>query len=187
MTHYTQSDYTTSSWAGGSTTQLGIYPPDKKYQDRDFLWRISKATVEVEQSDFTRLPEYHRFIAPTENELTLEHDGDGRTIVVAPFQVHSFDGGQETFCQGKGGDVNLMVRQGVCKGELIYQSVSGKRSYAIAPPLAEHMHIAVYCPWGAVVVQGHDLHQGDMLLLDEHTDTLSLIGLGQLFIATMEW
>jgi environmental stress-induced protein Ves len=38
----------TDSWSGGTTTQLAIYPENSSYQQRNFLYRISTATVDIE-------------------------------------------------------------------------------------------------------------------------------------------
>ena len=35
----TKSDYVTTRWSGGTTTQLAIAPEGAVYADRDFLWR----------------------------------------------------------------------------------------------------------------------------------------------------
>ena len=64
--HLTPSDYITTKWSGGLTTQLGIAPASAVYADRDFLWRLSSATVEDAESDFTALPDYERLISTLE-------------------------------------------------------------------------------------------------------------------------
>ena len=51
----TAKDFETSRWAGGITTQLAIGPAGAQYPNRDFLWRISSAQVELEHSVFTNL------------------------------------------------------------------------------------------------------------------------------------
>ena len=43
-------EYTVSQWAGGATTQLYIYPEHADYSRRDFIFRLSSATVECERS-----------------------------------------------------------------------------------------------------------------------------------------
>ena len=58
--------FSVSSWSGGTTTQLAIEPENAEYKDRDFLWRVSSATVALEESVFTPLPDYERLI------MTLE-------------------------------------------------------------------------------------------------------------------
>jgi len=59
--HITVPEYVTTRWGGGATTQIAIAPAASQYADRDFLWRISSATVELETSDFTPLPDFERF------------------------------------------------------------------------------------------------------------------------------
>ena len=46
----TQADQVTTTWSGGTTTQLAIAPEGAVYADRDFLWRLSSAKVELEHS-----------------------------------------------------------------------------------------------------------------------------------------
>lgn len=75
ITHLTQADYQISQWSGGTTTQIAIAPQGALYADRDFLWRLSSATVDLDESDFTPLPDYHRLIAPLRGEMELTHDG----------------------------------------------------------------------------------------------------------------
>ena len=55
-------EYTVSQWAGGATTQLYIYPEHADYSRRDFIFRLSSATVECERSEFTSLPEVDRIL-----------------------------------------------------------------------------------------------------------------------------
>ena len=57
-----QSEMSISQWAGGSTTQLAIYPPHSSVAAQDFLWRFSSATVE-QSGAFTRFPQHQRLLA----------------------------------------------------------------------------------------------------------------------------
>ena len=75
VSHLTSKDYRTSRWSGGETTELLIWPRDAVYGQRDFLFRVSSATVELNESTFTALPDYHRLIATLEGTITLCHDG----------------------------------------------------------------------------------------------------------------
>ena len=63
------SDYKTSNWSGGTTTELAIYPLDSNYKNLDFKWRLSSAKVELEESTFTYLPNTNRFILSLDNPL----------------------------------------------------------------------------------------------------------------------
>ena len=113
----TPEEYTVSRWSGGSTTQLAIAPEGAQYADRDFLWRVSSATVELEESDFTPLPDYDRQIATLRGEISLRH-GDGAPIALRPYQVYRFDGGAPTHACGCCTDFNLMLRKGRADGTI---------------------------------------------------------------------
>ena len=110
-------DYTVSSWSGGTTMQIAIWPPNAFYADRDFLWRISSATVDLEESDFTPLPDYERLISTLEGEIVLTHNG-GEPIKLRPFEVHAFSGADATHSRGRCRDFNLMLRRGNVTGSV---------------------------------------------------------------------
>ena len=115
--HLTPDNYITTKWSGGLTTQLGIAPEGAVYADRDFLWRLSSATVEDAESDFTALPDYERMISTLEGTIELSHNGGAR-LELAPYAVHRFDGGDDTHSWGRCRDFNLMLRKGRCEGEM---------------------------------------------------------------------
>ena len=101
----------TSTWAGGTTTELCIFPKGSVYQERNFDVRVSSARVDLDQSDFTSLPGYSRYIMPLVGALELGHDGhDGAKLV--PYQVHRFEGAWKTSSEGQCTDFNLMVGHG---------------------------------------------------------------------------
>lgn len=106
-----------NAWSGGATSQLGIGEGDCSYGERNFLWRLSSATVEDETSRFTALPDYHRLILMQEGTVFLRHD-EGPEIRLEPWQVHGFDGGSSTVCRGRAVDFNLMLRKGRAEGRL---------------------------------------------------------------------
>lgn len=110
--------FRTSLWAGGSTTQLAIFPQEAQYADRDFLWRVSSAQVELPHSVFTSLPDYDRFLSTLEGELVLEMEGSGRRTL-RPLEVCQFDGGLRVESWGTCRDFNLMLRKGRCTGEMM--------------------------------------------------------------------
>jgi environmental stress-induced protein Ves len=123
LTHLTAESFVVSAWAGGVTTQIAIAPPRAAYADRDFLWRVSSASVETETSDFTALPDYWRWITPLSGSMTLFHDG-GDGVRLAPYEVHRFDGGAATRSQGRCTDFNLMLRKGQAQGRMYARRLS---------------------------------------------------------------
>ncbi len=114
-----------SRWSGGTTTQLAICPPTANYSDRDFLWRISSAVVELPESDFTPLPDYQRILMILSGKLTLSHDG-GEKIFLEELEQNRFDGASHTVSWGKVTDFNLMMRKGVCDGRMLAHTIESK-------------------------------------------------------------
>ena len=115
MRKLTERDYRISDWSGGKTIQLAIAPAGAVYADRDFLWRLSSATVNLDESDFTALPDYMRLIAPISGWMRLTHNA-GETVDLMPYETHRFDGADSTHSWGCCTDFNLMLRKGVCDG-----------------------------------------------------------------------
>lgn len=111
-----EEDFNTSTWAGGKTTELFIYPKDSKYSERDFKVRVSTATVELDQSEFTKLDGVNRFITPLDKDLKLSHNGL-ESVNLKPFEVHEFPGHIDTTSYSKARDFNLMLANG-SKGQL---------------------------------------------------------------------
>ena len=105
-----------SHWSGGQTAEIALWPPESSYARRDFLWRLSSATVECETSVFTSLPDYDRVIALLYGDLTL--DVAGQTVPLGLCQPYAFDGGTPVTSTGCAVDFNLMLRKGKCTGEM---------------------------------------------------------------------
>ena len=60
--------------------RVSIAPENGNYQSRDFLWRLSSATVELEESTFTSLPDFDRIILTLEGRWTYATTGDHGSI-----------------------------------------------------------------------------------------------------------
>lgn len=156
LIHLTKNDYIISQWSGGTTTQVAIAPEGAVYADRDFLWRISSASVDLDESDFTALPDYHRWISTLEGGMTLSHQG-GEKIVLAPYEVHQFDGGVDTHSWGRCTDFNLMLRKGKCQGVVRSAKIAAGQSREIAFESAPSQQfpqadLILFCGCGAAVV-----------------------------------
>ena len=105
------SDYKQSKWTGGTTTQLAIFPEDSVYLNRDFVWRLSSATCEQDESTFSKLPDYDRVLIVLEGSVVLAHE-DVRVANLAELEQDRFSGSYKTKSFGKITDYNLMVRKG---------------------------------------------------------------------------
>ncbi|OBZ16984.1 HutD family protein [Bacillus sp. FJAT-26390] len=163
----------TSTWSGGTTTEVAIYPPDAVYSKRNFAWRISTATVEVEQSTFSPLPGIWRLTMVTEGEMLLRHEGYHQAVL-KPYEQDSYSGEWTTQSFGKVKDFNLMLTEGN-KGELQALFIDEHpQSMLLGPYLTVEqlspIFEAFYCVDGTIdfSVDGgtaEKLYAGDMLLL----------------------
>lgn len=103
-----------SRWAGGSTTQLAIYPAQSCVAAQDFLWRFSSATVE-QNGDFTRFAAHQRLLALRQGAgFSLQVDGQ-QAEVQNPYHCLRFAGKSHSSAQLTNGtvtDINLMLAAG---------------------------------------------------------------------------
>lgn len=100
----------TTQWAGGSTTEMFIHPAEAKVQQRNFLFRISSANVEVEESEFTFFEGFKRIIASLDKSFELLHQDRWESYLLKPLELHHFDGSWTTKCIGKIRDFNVIFK-----------------------------------------------------------------------------
>lgn len=171
---YRKENYTTSQWMGGNTTELAIYPKTSKYLDRNFIWRLSSATIDVEESDFSKLPDYDRVLMVLEGEVVLSYEGQ-RVARLKTLEQDRFDGAWKTKSFGKITDYNLMVRKG-CEGYLdIIIPEEESKSYSTTEEteksLATH---ALFCKDGYVIasVKGESqmIKAGELFVIEGDKD-----------------
>ncbi len=149
----TPSAFTVSQWSGGTTTQIAIFPPNAQYANRNFLWRISSATINLPESDFTPLPDYERYLSLLEGCIFLTHDG-GSSMMLTPGEIHRFDGGAATKSRGICVDFNLMLRKGACDGSLSCLKIPQAGEFPLTGPAqsSRPQTAVLYCVRGSGVV-----------------------------------
>ena len=162
-------DFLTTKWSGGITRQLAIAPCGSIYGNRDFLWRVSSATVELAISDFTSLPDYNRYLSTIAGTIKLKH-GDEAEFTMAPGQVDYFDGGVTTTSQGLCTDFNLMLRKGKCTGTMLSFTVAAGAELSL-PVLAGEgkKTLVLFCTKGSGELKDslvqQKVQEGEALLL----------------------
>lgn len=171
----TKDDYRVSTWSGGTTAQLAIYPETEEYADRNFLWRISSATVDLPESDYTALPDYDRFITPLNGQMILTHDGGSETDV-KPLTIHEFDGAAATHCVGVCTDFNLMLRKEKAQGFMQAVTLDSENGILIEP-LTKEQTMLFYVVSGMAFLKDEDdvieLCAGESVLItDEENEYL---------------
>ncbi len=108
--------FQTIDWGGGKSTELFIFPETGSYQSRDFSFRLSTATVEIEESVFTPLAGVQRKLMVLDGEMHLSHE-EQHEAQLGKFDVDEFNGGWTTKSKGCCTDFNLMLKNGA-KGSL---------------------------------------------------------------------
>lgn len=160
-------DRVTAQWAGGTTTQLAIYPAGAEYTKFNFLFRLSTATVEVEESTFTFMPGVTRHLMILEGQLTIDHKGRYKKQLDR-FGYDVFNGEWPTTAKGKVTDFNLMVRE-KSGGKLQALVLRGREEETITHR-AKISYSGVYLLTGSLrVISGTssaELKAGDFLFCD---------------------
>lgn len=185
-----QEQFNISRWSGGSTAETAIYPEKSSYLERDFIWRLSTAAVESEESSFTRLPDYERVLMVLVGSVVLAH-GDERSASLQQWEQDTFDGALKTKCFGVMTDYNLMYRKG-CSGSLKLIDAD-KQAQMIPKNERDGMSDAsygFYCAEGYVIVSSDGesdiVKQGEQLIIDLEAGedrNISIMGEGRCVMA----
>ena len=111
MTHITllrANDFQVSDWSGGKTKQLYLSPPTGHYGKRNFDYRLSTATVELAESQFSDLSGFHRILVSLDHTLHLHNASRQEETVLAPFTPYAFEGSDSITSRGTCTDFNLI-------------------------------------------------------------------------------
>ena len=107
--------------------------------------------MELEESDFTSLPDYDRIIMTLQGSIELRHNGGG-WLELQEYEPYSFDGADDTQSIGKVVDFNLMLRKGKCQGAVIPLRMMDNETADLRGILMQDMpqfdEIMIYCPKG---------------------------------------
>lgn len=189
-TVYHDKDMSVSRWTGGTTKQLAIYPENGDYLQREFIWRLSSATVEQEESKFSKLPDFNRVLMVLEGDVVLAHQ-DERVARLKQYEQDRFDGAFKTTSFGKITDYNLMTLKGN-EGFLTYIPLSSEPSKVKFQEVGSFQKnsFCFFCAegYGVVTLDGKPimLSKGDQLVIDGDTDEkcqLTVMGEGSLIQA----
>lgn len=159
---------TTINWAGGTSTELFIHPSDATFAARNFLFRISTATVEVAASTFTFFEGITRHLMILKGNLELIHEGR-YTKHLQPYDQDVFSGEWNTHSKGKVTDFNLMLKEGA-SGSLTHLHTAQNSS---AHFTATTGHYFIYLASGSADFNNSNtIKNGDLLWLSNGTDLI---------------
>ncbi|MDX6189796.1 HutD family protein [Flavobacterium sp. Fl-318] len=98
-----------SVWSGGLTYEYLIHPKTAHYADRDFVFRISSATIEQVPSEFTKFKGYYRYLVMLDNDLHIDLNKEKK--VYTKYEIMEFNSDDEVTSYTKGIDFNWMVSE----------------------------------------------------------------------------
>jgi Uncharacterized protein conserved in bacteria len=156
---FTTDNRTTINWASGTSTEIFIHPSDGSFAERNFLFRISTATVEAEESTFTFFEGITRHLMILKGELELIHEGR-YTKHLKTYDQDRFSGEWDTRSKGKVTDFNLMLKEGAT-GSLKHQHIEQGSSASFT---AATGHYFIYLASGtADLSDSKTVKAGDLL------------------------
>ena len=120
----------TINWAHGTSTELFIHPGNANFLDRDFTFRLSTATVEAEETNFTYFEGITRHLMILKGEVDLAHEGR-YSKHLKPFDQDIFSGEWNTTSKGKVTDFNLMLKENAI-GSLLHIRILKDESGSIS-------------------------------------------------------
>jgi environmental stress-induced protein Ves len=163
---FTAEDRTTINWASGTSTELFIHPADGSFAERNFLFRISTATVEAEESTFTFFEGITRHLMILKGNLELIHEGR-YTKHLDPYEQDTFSGEWSTRSKGKVTDFNLMLKDGAT-GSLTHHHVEQEASASFT---AKTGYFFIYLASGSATLgNGNTAKAGDLLRIDKDSE-----------------
>lgn len=157
----------TTNWSGGTTTELFIYPKGSDYQKRNFLFRVSTATIEIEDSQFTKLADVNREIMILDGKIELIHEGR-YSKTLGKFDTDTFSGEWDTRSIGKATDFNLMAKGGV-SGHIRHLGLSAESAQTVSFG-AKTQKALFYIYSGKLQIDDKTVESGDVLFFDTQSD-----------------
>lgn len=163
-------DFQVSDWSGGKTKQLYLSPPTGHYGKREFDYRLSTATVEVAESEFSDLSGFHRILMSLDHPLRLLNDSRQEETVLDPFTPYFFEGSDSITSRGTCTDFNLIYSNHY-QGQMI--AVSNKQVL-----IRDEEIQFIYALTNLTVIGDNfpplDIEEGNFLIVENETQETEL-------------
>lgn len=176
-------DFIKTSWAGGETIQMVIYPEDAVFANKDFLWRISSASFTSKGSKFSDFTGYQRYILPLKGRLKLDHEGLYKRDL-EPYDVEYFDGSWTTLSENSLDciDYNFIVKS---DSQAKLQILEEGQEYELKGPKIVSIFSQEDFQVELTSTRIKDIEGGSLLIMELDEDLkLKLIQAGQPIIIT---
>ena len=163
-------DFQVSDWSGGKTKQLYLSPPTGHYGKREFDYRLSTATVELAESQFSDLSGFHRILMSLDHTLHLHNASRQEETVLAPFTPYVFEGSDSITSRGTCTDFNLIYSNHY-QGQMI--AVSNKQVL-----IRDEEIQFIYALTNLTVIGDNfpplDIEEGNFLIVENETQETEL-------------
>jgi environmental stress-induced protein Ves len=177
LLHLTAADARRLRWKNGLgvTEELAIWPREAAFEDGDFDWRISRASV-VEDGPFSEFPGFDRVLVVVEGDgLVLEHGDRAPRAEVRRLEPYAFAGDWPTIAELVGGpvqDFNLILRRERVRGDVRPLRLDG------GPATIEILsgHSFLHALDGEISTEQHRLARGDSMWFRGDRGRLELTG-----------
>lgn len=160
-------DQSHQQWSGGQTTQFFIYPIHASYENRNFIFRISSASVTEFKTVFTNLMGFHRSLMILSGSLKIIHHNCTPKLVM-PYDCIEFDGGIQTTSEGIATDFNVMTSK-LATQKVRFVQLNTQHAYSL-DLLGENHFKGIYLIRGQALVSTRNeyrLNEGDFVMLNE--------------------
>lgn len=124
-------DSKVQNWSGGTTYQYYIYPNVSTYLSRDFLFRISLASIESDVSTFTRFIGYDRYLMMLDESLKIKVNNE--LINIEKEEILKFKSIDECISYSKGFDFNFMINERVANHsfEILKENITTSAQFIV--------------------------------------------------------
>jgi environmental stress-induced protein Ves len=162
---FTSDCRTTINWASGTSTEIFIHPANGSFADRNFLFRISTATVETEESTFTFFEGITRHLMILKGELELIHEGR-YTKHLKTYDQDTFSGEWSTRSKGKVTDFNLMLKNGAT-GSLKHHRIEAENGMTFSAKTP--WYFLYFASGTATLSNGNTGKAGDLIRIENES------------------
>lgn len=158
ITKISKDTLTPTIWDGGETFEYYIYPENSLYANRNFLFRISAASIAKVPSTFTKFKDYQRFLVMLGTNLNVNNNGKDESYT--PNDIFKFDSDSDIISYTKGNDFNLMVSKKIETADVFFlkDRIQSNQPFVFFFAITDH--------WIEVNKQKVDLKKNDLLLIE---------------------
>ncbi|MDR3214721.1 MAG: HutD family protein [Bacilli bacterium] len=100
-----------TSWSGGITKEIYLYPDSASYQNKNFLFRVSSAYISTIPSKFTLFIGYQRYFCMLDNNLELSINN--KNISLKAHDIINFQSEDDVISYQTGNDFNIMLAEDI--------------------------------------------------------------------------